>query len=159
MTARKYVWLGVLGLIGVTSTGLLAKTNFFAQPACACGNASQSYAGTFARAQQAHFIEQGEFATAIKDLGINEDWSDANKTLSTVATDIEIEVTETAAFTYAYSTDPVSQRSFVSGVFEVPGTASEASVTDTIICMSPSPETLKPPIDAQTCASGTIQFH
>lgn len=160
MSVRKQVWLGVLGLLSITGAGLLAKSTFFAQPACACGtNLSRQHAGTFARAQQAHFIEQGKFATAIKDLQLDIGSDATGKATATATTSIEIVVTDTEALTYVYSVNPANQTSVVSGVFVLPNDGvpnDDAAPTITVItCEAPTPEVLQAPLDAQTCASGT----
>ena len=146
----------MLALVSAAGVGLLAKSIFFVPPACACANPSKSYASTFARSQQAHFLEQGQFATAIKDLdaGIGINAVDARQTTTTATSDIEIAVTETAALTYVYSANPANPNSFVSGVFVVPNDGPEAPNTEIIICEAPTAEALQAPIDAQTCAPG-----
>ncbi|MEO1593337.1 MAG: type IV pilin-like G/H family protein [Cyanobacteria bacterium J06632_22] len=156
MSARKFLWFGVLGLLGATSAGLIVKSSFLAQPACACANPGKGYVGAFARAQQAHFLEQDEFATAIRDLGLNigDNAAESDKTTTTATHDIQIAVTETAAFTYVYSANPTNPESFVSGVFLVPDAAPGVFNTKAIVCEAPTAERLQAPIDAQTCAPG-----
>ena len=159
MTARKWIWLSLLGLVSATGTGLMARSAFFAQPACACANPGKSYAGTFARSQQAYFVEQGKFATAIKDLGtgIGPGAAEGAPTTTTAPSGIKKAVTDNAAVTNKYYANPADPSSFVSGVFVVPNDGSEASTTEVIICEAPTAETLPAPIDAQTCAPGTTQ--
>ncbi len=137
----------ILGLLGA-----ITLPSFFNQ-ACACKEEAPTYVNSLARSQQAFFLENGKFSnswTAL-ELGVPSE---------TESYRYDVIAQERKAIAYATPKRP-KLHGYVSGVFLPPSQLEAKQTSAVIVCKAqqPGPESLAPPVNFETCGSGTELYH
>jgi type IV pilus assembly protein PilA len=136
----------VIAIVGIISAIVLPSFLNTGKRCCKCSPEAQERVGYLARAQQAYFLEESQFASTIPELGKVIESRSGNYTYS-------IENNKTHVFIFGKSQKP-PLRSYVAGVFINPN---EKDKSTAIMCKAEKPgiQPIAPPIDANTCGAGT----
>ncbi|NEO88484.1 MAG: hypothetical protein F6J87_30285 [Spirulina sp. SIO3F2] len=140
--------------------GLCAGATFLALPGllgtatkiCACGGAegeSRQFIGAMMRAQQAHYIEAGQFASEIEalELGIPSETESNQYTMG---------ITASMAVIRSLPKDP-AYRQMVAGVFELPASEEETETSTTVVVCQAIEPGQTTPLAAPTLEAGQPQ--
>ncbi|MEQ8384263.1 MAG: type IV pilin-like G/H family protein [Coleofasciculus sp. A1-SPW-01] len=138
--------LALLGLIGIGFI-LLLIPSFFNSAGKAMQSEAKQYIGSMNRAQQAYFLEKGNFTNNIGELGLGINTETKNYTYSTYATLL-------SAINYSVSRQP-DLKSYVGGVFLGRVEATGELTTLAILCETKDKGTNRPP--APIVEDGTLQ--
>jgi type IV pilus assembly protein PilA len=144
-----FTWIELLVVVvamGILSAIVLPSFLNTGKRCCKCSPEAQERVGYLARAQQAYFLEESQFASTIPELGKVIESRSGNYTYS-------IENNKTYIFIFGKS-QKSSLKSYVAGVFINP---KEKDTSTAIICKAEKPgiQPIVPPIDANTCGAET----
>jgi type IV pilus assembly protein PilA len=144
-----FTWIELLVVVvvmGILSAIVLPSFLNTGKRCCKCSPEAQERVGSLARAQQAYFLEESQFASTIPELGKVIESRSGNYTYS-------IENNKTHVFVFGKSQKP-PLNSYVAGIFINP---SEKSTSTAILCKAQKRgiHPIAPPIDANTCGAET----
>jgi type IV pilus assembly protein PilA len=155
----RFSWvLSVIFLLGLGLIGLVVLPLFLNQSNKCCAPSTKWVVGTLLRSQQAFFIDNRRFANSLDEIMRLPNVQIDRK--SQEFHDFMIETTPDRAIVRA-NTKKSTLKSYIGAVFRLDKPAPDTGAeTAAIVCEAkvPGQQPLQPPLNAQTCGSGSIKL-